>query len=200
MVASEKGGEMTRAQSQAVPGRNAPRREIPSVFTGRGLGLFLWEYFVIAAICFLFILFAQSLVESRNERTIYSFYLFHVVFPPIVFGLVTWATGSFRPGRMLCAAVLGALTLFAFFPMTQVLASLWILMLCLNLAFLFQLVGVPKPARGKRKVTMSADPVEENPDLRRSMDNDRRRLRKNRTSTKHARPIPLSRFWPNERI
>jgi len=191
---------MTRAQSQPTPGKYGLKREAASVFTGRGLGLFLWEYFIIAAICFLFILFTQSLVESRNERTIYSFYLFHIVFPPLIFGLVTWATGSFRPGRMLCAAILGALTLFAFFPVAQVLGSLWVLMLCLNLAFLFQLVGAPKPFRGKRKVTMSADPAAENPELRESRANERRRARKNRTSTKHARPIPLDRFWPNERI
>jgi|GEM_PF-5791071 len=191
---------MTRPLSHSVPGRITPRRDALSIFTGRGLGLFLWEYLIIAAICFLFILFTQSLVESRNEGTVYSFYLFHIIFPPLVFGVVTWATGSFRPGRMFCAAIFSALTLFAFFPVAQVLGSLWILMLCLNLAFLFQLVGAPKPFRAKRKVTMSADPAEQNPELRESMSNERRRVRKNRTNAKHARPIPLGRFWPTERI
>lgn len=175
-------------------------RKAPSVFTGRGLATFLWEYVIIAVLSGLFILLMQSLSQSWDARTSYSTFLFYLIFPPVVFGLVTWATGSFRPGRMLCAAVLGTITLFAFFPVKLTLACLWILLLCLNLAFLFQLVRGPRPARGKRKVTMAADPADENEELRKSQSNERRRARKNRTNVKHARPIPLSRIWPNERI
>ena len=192
--------QQNQARPETLRSRRPSRDGDPHLFSGRGLGLFLWEYFIITLVCYLFIIFTQNLAESRDPRTAYSFYLFHIVFPPVVFGLVTWATGSFKPGRTFFVAVFGALTLFAFFPIAQVLGSLWVLMLCLNLAYLFQLVGVPSPMRRKRKVTMSTDPADDNLELRRSRSNERRRFRKTRTATKHARPIPLGRFWPKERI
>jgi hypothetical protein len=161
--------------------------------------LFLWELFLVTSLCGLFIIFIGAVQKDVDIRSHYSLYLFHLVFPPLLFGIVTWATRAFRPGRMFISTLLAAVILSALFPFSRIAASLWVLGACLVVAFCFQLYKNPPPPR-KYRLSGPKDPVEEDPELKQRMASKRRIDRSHGSHRQYSRPIPTDRFWPHSRL
>jgi hypothetical protein len=166
---------------------------------GRTALLFLWELLLVTVLCGLFIIFVNAARRDTDLRTHYSLLLFHLVFPPLLFGVVTWATRAFRPGRIILSTVLASLILSAFFPFSRVLACLWVLAVCLIVAYGLQLRKTPRPVRGYR-LTGPRDPVAEDPELKSRMARRRRIDRTHGSQRNASRPIPIGRFWPHSRL
>ena len=161
--------------------------------------LFLLEIFLVTLFSGLFIILIEEIQGARHYNTHYSYYLFHLLFPLFLIGTIAWATGRFRPGRTELSLLIAFLILLSFFPAGRIIAALWFSAACLATAFVIETLSGKKKAR-KRIVVTTKDPVTEDPELRARMGQKNRLERKYRTRRKHARPIPIGRFWPIERI
>jgi hypothetical protein len=165
----------------------------------RALLFFAWEALVVAVLCGLFILFIDWVRRDTDMRSHYSLLLFHLIFPPLLFGVVTLATRTFRPGRMFLSTVLASVLLTAFFPFAKIAAALWVLAACLIVAYALQLRRTPRPVRGYR-ITGPRDPVDEDPELKSRMARRRQIDRTHGSQRRGSRPIPIGRFWPHSRL
>lgn len=176
---------------QKLADQDFPRVFMPAL-------LFIWELFLVTALCCLFILFIEVIWADRYYLTHYAYFLFQLVFPPVLFLIVTWSTKSFRPARLLVCTVLAAAILTPIFTFAVVVDNLWILAACLAAATLLRIV---RPAPKPRKRTVSKRrPMPEDTELDERLAQDRRRERKTRTARDRCRPIPVNRNWPIERI
>ncbi len=165
----------------------------------RGVILFLWEILLVNFLCLVFLWFIEGVIGSANGYTYYSYFLFQILFPPILFGVVTWSTGFFRPGRILVALFVAPLALTPFFPGMFVVNNLWIPALCLFLAFGYSVATKRRPIRLPYRIRKRR-PLPSDEELEEMMRNGRRIDRKYSSQRKYCRPIPLSRIWPIERI
>ena len=161
--------------------------------------LFLWEILLVTFLCLVFLWFVESIIGSSYYYTYYSYFLFQLVFPPLLFGVVTWSTGLFRPSRLFVAVCVATIVLSPFFPGMFVVKNLWILALCLLLAIGYGLVTKRRPRRLPYRVRKRR-PLPSDEELEENMRNDRRIDRKYSSQRRHCRPIPVNRNWPIERI